>query len=317
MTELIEPVYSGSSHKVSVVLIILSLLITLSLIFLFATQFDLSKTFSTWQTLSSQWLMLCLVLVFSSSIARAGRLYHHFHNEIKGQFGLCLRISLHHNFFNNLLPLRIGEASFPLLLRQKFGIEITKSTAALLSFRLVDLSVLTFIGILTLLLGLHLTAHLTLLLIVFLVTVLVGLLLSLLTVKLAHHWPKLAAPLSKIKDGLPRTRSNLFRLILWTILIWTIKLLSYAFILQAFTDSIIPLSLLAALSGELASIIPLYTPAALGSFEGGILTVLIPAGISQSTALTAAINLHLFLLLTTLCSAGFGLMLGNNRHDTR
>jgi uncharacterized membrane protein YbhN (UPF0104 family) len=317
MPEPIGPAYSTNSSKVSVALIILTLLVTLSLIILFATQFDLTKTLSTWQTLSNQWLVLCLALVFSSNIARAGRLYHHFHNEIKGQFDLCLRVSLHHNFFNNLLPLRVGEASFPILLRQKFGIEITKSTAALLSFRLIDLSVLTFIGVLTLLFGLPLRGYLTLLLIVFLVTVLIGLLLPLLIGNLSHRWPKLAVPLFKIKDGLPRSRPNLLRLILWTITIWAIKLTSYAFILQAFTGSAIPLSLLASLSGELASGIPLYSPAAIGSFEGGILAVLLPAGISQTTALTAAINLHLFVLFATLCGAGFGLMLGNKQHDTR
>ncbi|MET0043897.1 MAG: UPF0104 family protein, partial [Candidatus Thiodiazotropha sp. 6PLUC3] len=77
------------------------------------------------------------------------------------------------------------------------------------------------------------------------------------------------------------------------------------------------LSLASAVSGELASGIPLYTPAAIGTFEGGIAAVLLPAGIDQTSAITAAVNFHLFLLITTSLSAGLGLLIGNRKNVAR
>jgi uncharacterized membrane protein YbhN (UPF0104 family) len=299
-----------STGKVSLLILILSLLAVVILISLLATQFDLSVTLITWSKLGIEWILFCFILVFCSNLLRAGRLYHHFQSEMKGGFSHCLRISLYHNFINNLLPMRSGEASFPLLLKSIFSIDFTQSTAALLSFRLSDLLVLTLYGLFALLFGHQLSTHLLFLSIVLVLTLLVTLLLPMLLNTLSKLWPRMDNSLFKIREGLPRKPAAIFTLLLWTLLIWAVKLTSYALILSSFTEATMPLSLLGSLSGELASGIPLYTPAAFGSFEGGVLAVLIPSGIGQSTALTAAVNLHLFLLLASLVSAGFGLMLG-------
>jgi uncharacterized membrane protein YbhN (UPF0104 family) len=311
-----ESRYLRFPQKMSFLLVSLSLLATVSLILLLATQFDLSASLSQWSSLPIAWLLLCFGLLFISNIVRAARLYYHFYGEMKGDFSRCLRIALHHNFFNNLLPLRAGEATLPLLLRHSFAISLTQSTAALLTFRLFDLSVLALLGLLTLLFGQHQTGHLTALLIVLLVSALIALITPILLTRLSRHWPGLKALLDKVRQGLPRGRKDLLYLLLWSVLIWGVKLSGYAIILLAFTHSTIAPSLLAALSGEFASGIPLYTPAAFGTFEGGIVAVLLAADIKLSVALTAAINLHLFILVATLISAGFGLTLGRERHGT-
>jgi uncharacterized membrane protein YbhN (UPF0104 family) len=267
--------------------------------------------------MSLLFLLFCFSLVFFSSIARAGRLYSHFHTEMKGRFGLCLRVVLHHNFFNNLLPLRAGEAAFPLLLRRYFNIELSRSTGALVSFRIADLILLIVIGLITTASGLHLFGNSDLLLLALLAIVIVVFVLTLLLRLAARNLPWAARHWKLFKAGLPRTPAGVVRLSLWTLSIWSVKLLGYACILQAFIDTGLALSLLAALSGELVSGIPLHTPAAIGSFEGGVLAVLLPARISSETAVTAAVNLHLFLLAVTLVSAAFGLFLGRSSHDTR
>jgi uncharacterized membrane protein YbhN (UPF0104 family) len=297
-------------------LLILVMVATIALIPLFASMLDLEQSLTTWREMPVRTLLAALLLVIASSIARAGRLYHHFHAETAGRFSLCLRVTLHHNFFNNLLPLRTGEATFPLLLRQHFNIEITRGTAALLSFRTFDLSVLLVMGLFIMLSGFQLTNNLPLLVILLLATTLMVTLIPFLLRHILRSKPRLATQCALIRAGLPDSKASLFRLTIWTISIWSVKLIGYGFILQAFLLTTLPLSLLAALGGELGSGIPLYTPAAIGGFEGGVLAVLLPAGITSSAALTAAVNLHLFLLAATLISALLGLTLGKGSNVT-
>ena len=52
-----------------------------------------------------------------------------------------IRIATNLNFFNYLLPFRIGEASFPLMLKRQYGTELKVSAAALVFVRLADLAV--------------------------------------------------------------------------------------------------------------------------------------------------------------------------------
>ncbi|MET0008614.1 MAG: lysylphosphatidylglycerol synthase transmembrane domain-containing protein [Candidatus Thiodiazotropha sp. 6PLUC9] len=306
-----------SRNKPSSLIIILGLVTTVAILLFLASEFDASKSLSSWQNLRIDSLTLCFLLILLSHIARGGRIYHHFLPHTEGRFDLCLRIALHHNFYNYLVPMRVGEASFPILLRQSFSIDLTESTAALVSFRLLDLLTLALIGILTLVLGMHLAGHLQLLLVALLTVAVIGLLLPNLFHQLTKHWPNLKNPINKFKQGIPRKPSDILRLSLWTLMVWAIKLTAYTLIIGSFVNISFSLSLASAVSGELASGIPLYTPAAIGTFEGGIAAVLLPAGIDQTSAITAAVNLHLFLLITTSLSAGFGLLIGNRKNVAR
>lgn len=65
----------------------------------------------------------------------------------------ALKVTWLHNFWNNLLPMRTGEASFPLLMHRYGGIGLGRSVAALLYFRLLDL--LCVVGLFTLVLALR------------------------------------------------------------------------------------------------------------------------------------------------------------------
>jgi uncharacterized membrane protein YbhN (UPF0104 family) len=303
--------------RYSYALVSVSLVTTFALFLLFGSLLDLDQSARTWGEMSLLFLLFCFSLVFFSNIARAGRLYSHFYPEMKGRFGLCLRIVLHHNFFNNLLPLRAGEVAFPLLLRRYFNIEFSRSAGALVSFRIADLTLLIVIGLIATAFGLHLSGNSDLLLCVLFSMAIAAILLTHLLRWAARTLPWAARHWELFKAGLPGTPAGVVRLSLWTLSIWSVKLLGYACILQAFIGMNLALSLLAALGGELASGIPLHTPAAIGSFEGGVLAVLLPTRISSETALTAAVNLHLFLLVVTMVSAGFGFFLGRGIHDTR
>ncbi len=59
-----------------------------------------------------------------------------------------------HNLFNNLLPMRAGELSLPLLMKRYFGVRRAETVGALLWFRFLDLLTLSLIGVAALLLWL-------------------------------------------------------------------------------------------------------------------------------------------------------------------
>jgi uncharacterized membrane protein YbhN (UPF0104 family) len=85
---------------------------------------------------------------------------------------------------------------------------------------------------------------------------------------------------------------------------------------MSFLQVNLPISLLSALSGELASSIPIHTPAAFGTFESGVVAVLLPVGIKIESALTAAISLHLFILSITTLTGGLSLLIGRRSNVT-
>ncbi|MBA1333058.1 hypothetical protein QQ73_19015 [Candidatus Endoriftia persephone str. Guaymas] len=56
--------------------------------------------------------------------------------------------------------------------------------------------------------------------------------------------------------------------------------------------------------------LPMQGFAAAGTFEAGVMAVLVPTGTGAEQALSAAINLHLFLLGLSLLSGALALLLG-------
>jgi len=78
--------------------------------------------------------------MLASYVLRAWRVADHF--AIRGHFGAVLSLNLQHNLWNNLLPMRAGELSFPLLMKQQFGTDPAYALAGLFWIRLIDAQVL-------------------------------------------------------------------------------------------------------------------------------------------------------------------------------
>ncbi|MET0066532.1 MAG: lysylphosphatidylglycerol synthase transmembrane domain-containing protein [Candidatus Thiodiazotropha sp.] len=293
---------------------ILGLVLLAALLVLGFLWIDLHATLEAWSNTSWLQIVACCSLVFISHVLRAGRLYDHFHEQTRGHFRPVLRIALLHNLFNNLMPMRTGESALPVLLKRYFGIPFLRGTAGLIGFRLVDLTVLALLGAIGIASLMASSRESTQILWV-LLSLLGGLLCLFILYRIAIRLPGLSRHWMKVRSLLPNRPGGLLRLGLWTLAIWLVKLLAYALIVDAFIGQEMTIAALAALSGELASSLPVYTPAAAGSFEAGVLLVLLPSGISKTAALTAAINLHLFLLLMTLLGAGIALSLDRPAHE--
>jgi uncharacterized membrane protein YbhN (UPF0104 family) len=292
-------------------------LLTIGLIFLIEYVVGWGRILAAWSVIPYDVILVSVGMTLLSYLSRAGRLYSHFPSEMKGQFGRCLRVVLHHNLFTNVLPMRAGEFSFPILLQRHFKISAARSTGALFSFRILDLGVLALIGLLSMVLGYRVIENISILiLLVVLIPLSAWLLLKSLHL-VANSWPRLTNISQQLISGLPKQPHEFVRLTAWTLLLWSIKLAGFAWILRTLAETPFWTAMLASLAGDLASNIPVHTPAAFGSFEGGVLAVLLPAGVSHETALAAAVNLHLFLLGVSCVSAAFALLLGRDSHDAR
>jgi uncharacterized membrane protein YbhN (UPF0104 family) len=103
-----------------------------------------------------------------------------------------------------------------------------------------------------------------------------------------------------ILDAAPSDARLLARLYLWTLLSWGAKLLGFALVLGYFVDAPLWQVLAGVLGAELSSVLPFHGVAGAGSYELAGMAALVPLGVAVEDALAGAVNLHLFLLGTTL-----------------
>jgi hypothetical protein len=275
------------------------------------------ETFIGWSTLLKPWRELqatplagAIILVFVSYGLRALRVYDYFRSEMHGRFALCLRLSLQHNLLNNLLPMRTGELSFPLLMSRYFSIAPTRSLPTLFWFRLLDLHTLLTLGLLVAGSAWLGTAG-------SLLATLVWLPLPWLAFRLYQPWlgaigerpGRLWSLLRHMLHSLPQQTDHFWRSWLWTLLNWLIKLAIFAWVLSLFVDISLAAAWMGATAGDLTSVLPVHGVAGAGTYEAGVVAGLVPFQVAAAASLTAAVNLHLFVLGCTLLSGLLSLLL--------
>lgn len=263
-----------------------------------------------WLTVPVPLLAAAALLVISTYGLRAVRLYDFFADEVNGRFPLAFKLMLQHNFFNNLLPMRSGEIAFPVLMNRYFGVPAKRSVPALIWFRLLDLHTIGLVGLWALgalwleplpLIGISLVW------------------LSLpwwayrLNAWLLRRIPEtrggLAGLVRTALEGSPTSRGLMLRAWSWTLVNWVVKIGVFAWVLALFADLTLPGAVLGVFGGELTSVLPIHGVAGAGTYEAGIVAALLPQGVNGESALTAAVNLHLFLLGVTLLGGLFSLIL--------
>ena len=267
--------------------------------------FGWGKLLAPWASISHGGLLFALGLMLTSYMLRAWRVADHF--AIRGRFGAVLALNLQHNLWNNLLPMRAGELSFPLLMRQQFGVDAGDALAGLFWIRLIDAQVLASLALLSLLWLVHIEAA-ALLLLAF------ALLAPFVFWALRGHLHALANAmregfprrvLEKMLRGLPRHATHFAVGVALTWANWLVKLAALAWVLRQFLSIDWAGASLGVLGGEITSVLPIHAPGGFGTYEAGMLAALLPQGLNAAQATTAAINTHLFLLGTSLL---FGLL---------
>ena len=231
---------------------------------------------------------------------------------MQGAYTTCFKLVLHHNMLNNLLPMRAGEITFPVLMSRYFNVAASKSVPVLLWFRLLDLHTLLTIAIMVMgvvLFNLFIASLCAIvwLMLPFIIFRLNKVLLS----KLDHQSPnKLTRLIVKGLHSLPQSNTKFYRSWGWTWLNWLLKLSVSSWIILLFLDTSISIAYMGSIMGDLTSVLPVYGVAGFGTYEAGILAGLLPfeniagSNIAKSTitgdykenALQAAIYLHLIIL---------------------
>jgi uncharacterized membrane protein YbhN (UPF0104 family) len=232
---------------------------------------------------------------------RAARLHDYFRTLLRGRFATNLKLTLQHNLLNNLLPMRAGEVSFPVLMSRYFGVQASVSIPVLFWFRVMDLHTLVAIALLAA--GdVWLAAHYVW------PVVAAWLLLPVLAFRLhlrgaraldgaTHGWRK---PAARVLASFPQTSGAFWRAWGWTWVNWIVKLGVFAWVLRMFIDASWAAAWLASIFGDATSVLPIHGVAGAGTYEAGVVAALVPIGFSAGTALRGAVNLHLFLLGSTL-----------------
>ena len=262
-----------------------------------------------WQAIISQWsnwsvlsTLIALVLMFFTYALRAYRIRDYFRQYPKVNFSESCRITLMHNLANNLLPMRTGEASFPLMMRSSFDLSLSMTTGTLVFFRTLDLQVLIALGSLAWVYQLQSSLLWWLAWIAFAISPILLLPCRVfIETYLIKALPiKIAELAKKILSGTPENYTALLRTLLITWLNWSIKIIVFAWILISFADLELVQAITGAMGGELSSVLPLHAPAGIGTYEAGVVAGAALTGSNIDSSVAAAINLHILIILGTL-----------------
>lgn len=265
--------------------------------------FDWRTILSPWQKLQGTDILITVSLIFFSYWVRSMRIYGYFNSQMHGAYKNCIKLVLHHNMLNNLLPMRTGEISFPVLMSRYFNISTSTSIPALLYFRLLDLHTLLSIALFVIALFLYnIAISMSLFLLwMTLPVVLFSTNIIILRKLKAREKSPLNVLLIKYLTSLPLHKRSFIRSWLWTWLNWVIKLGVLSWIILLFLDTSFSIAIIGAIMGDLTSVLPISGIAGFGTYEAGILAGLLPFHttnypINKEAALQAAIYLHLIIL---------------------
>jgi len=264
------------------------------------------RLLSPWRRLPAGEVALALAGLMLSYGVRAARIYLAEDDIPRGQYGQCLRLILLNNAFNLLLPMRSGEASFPILMRRWFAIDVGRATGILVWLRLLDLHVLAAVGVLCAAGGWldrnSVAAEWAPLAAAACVAAPVTLfvLRKPLARGLQGRDGRVARLALKVLAGLPARFGGLLRDLALTWLSWAIKLASLGWVLSKLAGLHPTLGILGAIGGDLSTVLPIHAPGGFGTYEAGVLAILAPAMAPTAALLAAAVDLHLLVLTTAL-----------------
>jgi uncharacterized membrane protein YbhN (UPF0104 family) len=280
--------------------------------------FWILEVFWGWNQLLAPWLSISYVTVLAAVallaltyFIRAWRIYDYFRADIDGKYLLTLKLTLLHNVLNNLLPARSGEVSFPVLMKRYFQVSLTRSTATLLWLRFMDLHTVILLGAGALYFA---TATYPWWLAAMAVWMVLPLAAYLAHAKMAGVVPRIRNPkwqavATKLISGLPNSLVELSRAWLWTLVSWSIKIVAMAWILKQFASMSTAQAWVGSVAGDLSSVLPFHAPAGIGTYEAAALGGLAAVGINTDSAMQAAVNLHIMILLSSLLGGALALLI--------
>ena len=286
---------------------------------IFAVLILLVEHYYGWAGILAQWavvdlsdLLLLTLLTLLSYVLRAERVYRYFGQRMQHPRRPYLKISFLHNALNNFLPMRLGEAAFPLLMKRQFKQSMLSSTAGLVWIRLMDLHVLLLLAAIALGALLPTIGYLALAALI-IGPIVIGLFRRRLLALLPE---RLQVKLTELEHLLPHSRGLIVATYLQTLIIWIVKLVALTLVLKAFLSIDFISAWVAVTTADLSGVLPIHGIAGSGTYEAAMLAALIPLGFGVEAALSAAINLHIYLLGVSALSVPLALLIPTQRQTS-
>jgi len=249
-------------------------------------------------------IAILFLLIFSSYITRALRIYYYFNSDYQGPFKIYLKISIYHNFMNNILPMRTGELSYPFLLKKNLNMSIKNSSSSLIWFRFLDLITLIFLVQITVstLLS-QSTFFYFIICLSFIAPAILFYSAKYISIPLDSNSNLLVKLLNFLVTSIPKTTKGLISSWFFTISTWLLKLSVFAWFISSSLQIDLSNGLLAAIASEFTSILPIHSFAGFGTYEAGIIGTLAPQNLADTKAIVvSATSLHLIILTSTILS---------------
>ena len=254
-------------------------------------------------SLRPEYLALSLLFYLATYIFRAVRFSVMFPDISVLELSAVMAV---HTFFNNVLPFRSGEASFPIILRKLFGVDIAISSVALLFARVLDIFSLSLLFSVSAFAVATKNKGLLWIPLLISVVLLGTLFLGAKAVKKLKNRFSILGNISSFFHGFISLNSSLL-LFLFSLLTWLFKFVSFLFILKA---GDVELSffqtVFSSTFGELTSILPVHSVGGFGTYEAGLTGGFKLLGIKTDRALTVAFYFHIVLLSMSAVLAGLG-----------
>jgi len=260
---------------------------------------DWGFTFSSLQEIPVE-LIILLTLVWSLSfLFRAFRFQSEWKNQGKISIFSAMRLTVLHNAAVVLVPFRVGELGYPVLVRELMNVSWQHCIRSLLWLRFQDgLVLLGFVFLFLPFLNLQLRMG-----------VLLSLILIFVTTK--KWWIQIIRSrhfLAQQLRSFLHQRSDSWSWF-WSIANWTSKLIAVSVLLNHLTGLDHLTSLHGALSGELSALLPITGPAGLGTYEVGVWGGLGLAWAEMRDLMSSVLVTHLIFLSISLAWAGLFLLL--------
>ncbi len=284
-----------------------SLAVSLLILLVFAYFLYEYKVFSRLRELLTSlhpfYLLLSLLFYLATYLFRAKRFTVMFSQISTADLTAVMCV---HTFFNNVFPFRSGEASFPIILKKLFNVELSISSGALLFVRLLDLSSLSLLFLISTLFVAVGRRELLFIPLLALLTIFLFLFISLKVLKaLRNRFAVIGALFYFFNRFISLKKLSLIGL--YSLLTWLFKFVSFYFILKAAGVELnLFQTIFASTFGEITTVLPIHSIGGFGTYEAGLVGGFKLLGIKTSYALTVAFYFHLILLAMSGLLALFG-----------
>jgi hypothetical protein len=256
-----------------------------------------------WQKVNPALAALAFVFIAVSHILRAMRIHSLTKDKLSSQLSATIKISALHQLANNIMPMRLGELTYPLLMRRYYSVPVGDSISQLIWLRVLDLALMGAVAFILLLVVLNhslvtLSAAAAILISVFIaIAVRTTAQTHFMALVSSRSW--LNKPFLVLRDNVPSTKKHHAYLLLLTVAAWGFKLCAASLVILFFADVSITSALTGSIAGEVAGILPIQGVAGAGTYEAIVFTgISLSEGIEPNW-LAVAFNMHLFMLTCT------------------